>query len=159
MSNKCCLAISVSRWSGFHANPNFCVGCFELYLRKIFATQPKKAKKYFTFCGFFFCRMQFCLTQSKTFFIVPFILRLVSFCFFWGGGGNGSFIFVPLKKGPEVPWTPGSWDCSPLLHRHTNVDQLDSGIKVHSTDKHQQANVSDDLGLPVFSKNQFQIRP
>ena len=24
------------------------------------------------------------------------------------------------------------WDCSPSLHRHTHVDQLDSGIAVHS---------------------------
>ena len=24
----------------------------------------------------------------------------------------------------------GLWDCSPFLHRHTNVDQLDSGFAV-----------------------------
>ena len=25
----------------------------------------------------------------------------------------------------------GPWNCSPFLHRHTNVEQLDSGIAVH----------------------------
>ena len=65
----------------------------------------------------------------------------------------------------------GLWDCSPILHRHTNVDHLDcgiavqsysailhrhtnvdrlnSGIAVHSTDKHQQASVSDASTLQV----------
>ena len=65
----------------------------------------------------------------------------------------------------------GLWDCSPILHRHTNVDHLDcgiavqsyspilhrhtnvdrlkSGIAVHNTDKHQQANVSDASTLQV----------
>ena len=33
----------------------------------------------------------------------------------------------------------GLWDCNPFLYRHTNVDQLDSGIAVHGTDTHQQA--------------------
>ena len=46
----------------------------------------------------------------------------------------------------------GLWDCNPFLHRHTNVDQLDSGIAVHSTDKHQLARVSDDPGRPVLQQ-------
>ena len=33
-------------------NANFCVGCFELYLRKIFATAPKIGGKYFMFTIF-----------------------------------------------------------------------------------------------------------
>ena len=47
----------------------------------------------------------------------------------------------------------GLWDCSPFLHRHANVDQLDSGIAVHSTDKHQQ----EQFRSTKFSTSQFQL--
>ena len=61
-------------------------------------------------------------------------------------------------EGPGVPWTLGLqsnptwaykcwsfglWDCNPILRRHTNVDQLNSGITVHGTDMHQQESVLD----------------
>ena len=46
-----------------------------------------------------------------------------------GGGDYGSFILVPLKK------TWGILDSGIAVHlyRHTNVDELDYGIEVHST--------------------------
>ena len=34
-------------------NPNFCVGCFELIISKVFATASKMGKKYFIFAIFF----------------------------------------------------------------------------------------------------------
>ena len=66
----------------------------------------------------------------------------VRFCLFFlhlgilcgGRGDYGSFILVPLKK----TWGILLWECSPFLHRHANVDDLDSGIAVHSTDKKTQ---------------------
>ena len=43
---------------------------------------------------------------------------------------------MPLKrKDPGVPWTLG---LQSILLRHTNVDQLDSGIAVHGTDTNKQ---------------------
>ena len=43
---------------------------------------------------------------------------------------GGSLILMPLQISLGYL---GLWDCSPFLHRHANVDQLDSGIAVHST--------------------------
>ena len=41
--------------------------------------------------------------------------------------------FANSKKNETGCYTqnPGLWDCSPFLHKHTNVEQLDSGIVVH----------------------------
>ena len=74
------------------------------------------------------------------FFVFASFSRLASF---WG---ESCFIFFGATE-KELGY-PRFWNCSPFLHRHTNVDQLDSGIAVHSTGKHQQARVSDDSGLP-----------
>ena len=49
---------------------------------------------------------------------------------------------------------PGLWDCSPFLHRHTNVEQLDSGIAVHSTNT--QTNTEQ---LQIIHAHQFCNRP
>ena len=67
---------------------------------------------------------------------------LAVFLAFWG---LGFAHFVVTTKDQAYL---GLWDCSPFLHMHTNVDQLDSGIAVHSTDMHQQASVSANSGLP-----------
>ena len=63
--------------------------------------------------------------------------KLIFFAgFFFVFWGLGLIHFVATARNCAYL---GLWDCSPFLHRHTNVDQLDSGIAVHSTDKHQQA--------------------
>ena len=60
-----------------------------------------------------------------------FFLRF--FFAFWGLG----LIHCVATAGNRVYL--GLWDCSPFLHRHTNVDQLDSGLQSIaqiSTNKH-----------------------
>ena len=47
----------------------------------------------------------------------------------WGGGGIWFIHFGATEK--DLGYF-GLWDCSPFLHRHTNVDKRDSGIAVHS---------------------------
>ena len=81
---------------------------------------------------------------------MSFFARIFFFCiwphFFFGGGSCFSHFGATEKDLGYL----GVWDCSPFLHRHTNVDQSHSGIAVHSTDKHHQARVSDDSGPPLF---------
>ena len=110
-------------------NPNFCVGCFELIMSKNFAAASKMGKN----------------GQKKKFlrFFLrnPFLRRVLDqnlffLRFFFAFGGLGLIPFVATTRNRAYL---GLWDCIPFLHRHTNVDQLDSGIAVHSTDKHQQA--------------------
>ena len=115
-----------------------CVGCFEFYLRKTFATASNIGKKYFIF-DLHSC---FWLTEKKNqqfglFFCVwpPFVGVL---CFIHFGAIEKDLGYLRL------------WDCSPFLHRHANVDQLDSGTAVHSADKHQQARVLDDLSTRLW---------
>ena len=54
--------------------------------------------------------------------------------FFWRGAPFLGFGFIHFGASENNLGYLGLWDCSPYLHRHTNVDQLDSGIAVHSTD-------------------------
>ena len=75
------------------------------------------------------------------FFAEPIFRRVLDqkfiFCgFFFAFWGLGLIHFVATARNHACLEL---WDCSPFLHRHTNVDQLHSGIAVHSTDKHQQA--------------------
>ena len=68
-----------------------------------------------------------------------------SLCGVGGGGGDGLFILVPLKK------TWGILDSGIAVHsyRHTNVDELDYGIAVHS---YRHTNVDElDYGIAVHS--------
>ena len=107
-------------------NPNFCAGCFELIISKIFATASKMGKKNL-FLRFFL--------QD------PFLRRALhqkKIAFFFAFWGLGLIHFATAVAARDRAYL-GLWDGSPFLHRHTNVDQLDSEIAVHSTDKHQQA--------------------
>ena len=88
-------------------NPKFCVGCFEFYLSKILRQHLKQGKKFFL--QFFSAEPIFAeLIETKVFFI---------------------FAEPIFAKGLGYL---GLWDCSPILHRHTNVDHLDCGIAVQS---------------------------
>ena len=49
----------------------------------------------------------------------------------------------------------GLWDCSPFLHRHTNADQLDSGIVVHSTDMQSKKQECQMIFVNQFSTDHF----
>ena len=123
-------------------NPIFSIGCFELMTSKIFATAFKIGKNYFIVANFF-CGIQFFAElivahKGKIFFAGVFgILEI------------GVYSFCCHCKRPGVPWTLG---LQSIPTRQTNVDQLDSGIAVHSTDKHQQASVSADSGTAVFQR-------
>ena len=109
-------------------NPNFCVGCFGLIISKNSAAAASKmgknGQKQFFLCDFF-CGTDFCAGCWTKIFL--------RFFAFWG---LGLIHFVATARNRAYI---GLWDCSPFLHRHTNVNQLDSGVAVHSTDKHQQA--------------------
>ena len=50
--------------------------------------------------------------------------------FLRGGGG----CFIHFSASEKDLGSLGLWDCSPYLHKRTNMDQLDSGIAVHRTD-------------------------
>ena len=153
-SRQCCLQRAQPLWSSLMAyradskisrNPNFCVGCFELIISKKFAAASKMSKN-----------------GQKLFFLRfflrnPFLRRvldqkLIFLRFFFAFWGLGLIHFVATARNHAYL---GLWDCSPFLHRHTNIHQLDSGIAVHSTDKHQQAW----FRSPSFSTNQFQACP
>ena len=95
------------------------------------------------FCEMQFCRAVFLVDRVKRFFILQFFLCLASF---WVDVCCIHFGATEKDLGHL-----GLYDCSPFPHKHTNADQLDSGIAVHSTDKHQRARVSDDSGLLVKS--------
>ena len=93
-------------------NPKFCVGCFEFYLSKILQQHLKQGEKYF-FLRFFSAEPIFAeRIETKVFFIFAFLFAEPIFA-----KGLGYL---------------GLWDCSPILHRHTNVDHLDCGIAVQS---------------------------
>ena len=104
--------------------PNFCIGCFELIISKIFATASKMGKKYLIFLRFFLRNpfLRRALRQKLFFFAFVFA--------FWG------LVLIHFVATARDRAYLGLWDCSPFLHRHKNVDQLDSGIAVHGTDKH-----------------------
>ena len=108
-------------------NMNLCGGCFEFYLRKIFATAPKIGKNYFIFAILFLQHsvLWSCLghTESKVFVFLRIFLRLASlssgvmFHSFWchckgpGIGGTLGLQFIPTqayKRG-----SVGLWYCSP----------------------------------------------
>ena len=58
-------------------------------------------------------------TMSKIFFIWPPFLE------------GGVLWFIDFDATAKELGHFGQWDCSPLLHRHTNVDQLGSEAAVH----------------------------
>ena len=85
-------------------NPNFCVGCFELIISKIFAAASKMGKN-----------------GQKTFFAIffflrnPFLRRVLDqkliFCgFFLAFWGLGLIPFVATARNRAYL---GLWDCSP----------------------------------------------
>ena len=88
----------------------------------------KMGKKYLPFCDSFLRNpfLRRLLDQKLSFFAV----------FFFAFWGLVMIHFVATARNREYL---GLWDCRPFLHMHTTVDQLDSGIAVHSTDKHQKA--------------------
>ena len=93
----------------------FLLGVLNFYFRKIFATAPKVGEKYSIFAIFpwesVLCS---CFWHTE------------SICFYFG---FFTFAFGLLDLGYLGPW-----DCNPFLRMHTNVDQLDSGIAVQSTE-------------------------
>ena len=102
-------------------NPNFCVGCFGLIISKNFVTASKIGGNYFIFAAEFSFAKLFLAHKRKKIAVFFCILRI------------GAYAFCCHCKNQVYL---GLWDCIPFLHRHTNVDQLDSGIAVHGTDKH-----------------------
>ena len=134
-------------------NPNFCVGCFELRISKSFAAASKMGKngQKLNFSAIFFRGiLRRALRQTK--FCIVFCalgIGVDSFCCYC------KRLYVPCCcycKRLYVPWTLG---LHPFLHGHINVDQLGSGIAVHSTDKYQQAW----FRSTSFATNQFQTFP
>ena len=107
-------------------NPNFCVRCFEVIISKICNSIQNRGKLFY-FCDFFSAEFSFAE-------------------FFWRT--KAKFILLPLQK------TRCTLDFGIAVHSYIGIQMwINWTLGSHSiahTDKHQQASVSANSGLPVL---------
>ena len=123
-------------WGRLVNRPNVCGGCFQFsFAQKICNSSTQDMGKIVDFCDFLLRNSVlwscFWLTGSKVFFVLRFLCLRPPF---WGG-----LRFIHFGVTEEDQGYLGLWDGSPSPKRHTNLDQLDSGMAVHSTDKKKQS--------------------